>query len=39
MLLLLQVKAIEADIELGQIEEVIEMVKDEISSINHYAGK
>ena len=32
-------QAIEDEIELGQIEELIEMVKDEMISIDNYIGK
>lgn len=34
-----QIKAIEDEIDLGQIEEVIEMAKDEINVVNYYIGK
>lgn len=35
----LQIRAIENEIDLGQIEEVIEMVKDEMESIDNYVGR
>ena len=35
----MQIKAIEDEIDLGQIEEVIEMAKDELELIDFYVGK
>ena len=34
----IKVKAIEDEIELGQLEEVIEMAKDELTTIDFYYG-
>jgi len=35
----IQIKSIEDELDLGQIEEVIEMAKDELKLIDTYVGK